>query len=129
MPQPIELPDPDSVADLASVPDVVIYDGQCNFCIRQVRILRRLDIGGKRLAFLSLHDDRVSERYPDLSHDDLMARMYVIDGSGYGSRRQRSGQVSLASATHSLASNAAVAFARHRRPMAMDVQPGSQTTV
>jgi predicted DCC family thiol-disulfide oxidoreductase YuxK len=72
------LPDPNTRAGT----DVVIYDGQCNFCIGQVRNLRRLDIGGNRLTFLSLHDPRVAERYPSLSYDDLMARMYVIDPSG-----------------------------------------------
>ncbi len=73
-----ELPDPDS-ADNA---DVVIFDGQCNFCRSQVENLRRLDRRGDRLAFISLHDPRVAERYPDLDHDDLMAQMYVVDGEG-----------------------------------------------
>ena len=62
--------------------DVVIYDGNCNFCIGQVRNLRRFDCCGGRLSFLSLHDPRVADRYPDLSHQDLMDQMYVIDGSG-----------------------------------------------
>lgn len=70
-----ELPDPDSLTDA----DVVIYDGQCNFCRSQVSKLRRLDCCGNRLSFLSLHDTRVAERYPDLQHDDLMEQMYVID--------------------------------------------------
>ncbi|MEL6106919.1 MAG: DUF393 domain-containing protein [Planctomycetota bacterium] len=62
--------------------DVVIYDGNCNFCIGQVKNLRRFDCCGGRLSYLSLHDPRVAERYSDLSHEDLMAQMYVIDGSG-----------------------------------------------
>jgi predicted DCC family thiol-disulfide oxidoreductase YuxK len=62
--------------------DVVIYDGDCNFCIGQVRQLHRLDWGGQRLAFLSLHDPSIAKRYPDLSHDDMMAQMYVVDSSG-----------------------------------------------
>lgn len=73
-----ELPDPDSVNDV----DVVIYDGQCNFCRSQVKNLRRMDCFGNRLAFLSLHDERVAERYPDLDHDDLLEQMYVIDQQG-----------------------------------------------
>lgn len=73
-----ELPDPDTAPDS----DVVIYDGDCNFCLAQVRNLRRLDFGGKQLSFLSLHDDRVAQRCPELSHDDLMSQMYVIDDSG-----------------------------------------------
>ncbi len=70
------LPDPDAL----TTADVVIYDGECNFCQGQVANLRRFDVGGRHLAFLSLHDPRVAERYPDLSHDELMEQMYVIDG-------------------------------------------------
>jgi predicted DCC family thiol-disulfide oxidoreductase YuxK len=72
------LPDPDQGTDT----DVVIYDGECNFCVGQVSNLRRLDCCGHRLSFLSLHDPRVAERYPDLSQDDLMRQMYVVDRSG-----------------------------------------------
>ena len=72
------LPDPDENPDA----DVVIYDGQCNFCTSQVSNLRRLDWGGSRLTYLSLHDKRVAERYPDLKYDDLMKQMYVVDRDG-----------------------------------------------
>ncbi|TWT82669.1 hypothetical protein CA13_41320 [Planctomycetes bacterium CA13] len=71
-------PDPDSNPDS----DVVIYDGECNFCRSQVRNLQRLDRIGSRLSYISLHDPRVAERYPDLPHDDLMSRMYVVDTRG-----------------------------------------------
>ncbi|WP_047816728.1 thiol-disulfide oxidoreductase DCC family protein [Rhodopirellula islandica] len=70
-----DLPDPDQCPAC----DVVIYDGQCNFCKAGVRSLRRLDWGGNRLAFLSLHDERVQQRYPDLTQEQLMDQMYVID--------------------------------------------------
>jgi len=59
--------------------DVVIYDGDCNFCKAAVNQLRRLDRFGPRLSYLSLHDPRVAERYPNLSYDQLMDQMYVID--------------------------------------------------
>jgi predicted DCC family thiol-disulfide oxidoreductase YuxK len=72
------LPDPDSLSDA----DVVIYDGHCNFCRAQVKNLHRLDLSGNRLAFLSLHDARVADRYPELSHDELMDQMYVVDRQG-----------------------------------------------
>jgi predicted DCC family thiol-disulfide oxidoreductase YuxK len=75
--RPTDLPDPDTLSDS----DVVIYDGECNFCRSQVSNLRRLDCCGKRLSFLSLHDPRVAERYPDLSHDELMEQMFVVDRS------------------------------------------------
>jgi predicted DCC family thiol-disulfide oxidoreductase YuxK len=72
------LPDPDTLVGA----DVVIFDGECRFCRGGVERLRQLDLGGKRLAFLSLHDPRVAQRYPDLTYDDLMSQMYVIDQSG-----------------------------------------------
>lgn len=77
---------PKAQEDLPSVDDfpnadVVIYDGECRFCTKQVRRLHRWD-GHNRLAFISLHDSRVTDRYPDLSHDELMDQMYVIDRQG-----------------------------------------------
>jgi predicted DCC family thiol-disulfide oxidoreductase YuxK len=62
--------------------DVVIYDGHCRFCTAQVKNLARMDPGGRRLAFLSLHDQEVTRRYPDLSYDQLMEQMYVVDRRG-----------------------------------------------
>lgn len=73
-----DLPDPDTQSDA----DVVIFDGQCNFCRAQVTTLRRLDCCGNRLAFLSLHDPRVASRYPELTHEQLMEQMYVVDRRG-----------------------------------------------
>lgn len=61
--------------------DVVIYDGHCRICTSQLRNIERWLAGG-RLSYLSLHDPQVAERCPDLSHDDLMRQMYIIDGQG-----------------------------------------------
>ncbi len=60
---------------------VVIYDGKWHFCQGQIARLRRWD-SANRLTFLSLHDPVVAERYPDLSHDQLMDQMYLIDAKG-----------------------------------------------
>jgi predicted DCC family thiol-disulfide oxidoreductase YuxK len=65
--------------------DVVIFDGHCRFCTGQVQRIHRWD-GGGRLAFLSLHEPVVARRYADLSHDQLMQDMYVVDRQG---RRHR----------------------------------------
>lgn len=75
------LPDPDT----RSHTDVVIFDGECRFCQSQVKNLRRVDLRSS-LSFISLHDARVRQRYPDLTYDDLMDQMYVVakDGSRYG---------------------------------------------
>jgi predicted DCC family thiol-disulfide oxidoreductase YuxK len=61
--------------------DVVIYDGDCRFCTGSVRRIAWFDWGG-RLAFLSLHDPQVAETYGDLTHEQLMEEMYVIDQAG-----------------------------------------------
>jgi len=86
----IQLPDPDGEGgDLQSQrpwkSDVVIYDGECNFCRGQVERLRRWDSGGK-LAYISLHDPRVSMRFPGLTREALMEQMYVVtpQGNQYG---------------------------------------------
>ncbi len=71
LPTPAEIPDA----------EVVIYDGECRFCTGQVRRLHRLD-GRDRLAFVSLHDPLVEERYGDLTHDQLMTELYLVDRNG-----------------------------------------------
>ena len=75
------LPTPEERPDA----DVVIFDGHCRFCTGQVQRLNRWD-GGGRLAFLSLHDPVVAQRYPDLSHDQLMQDMYLVDRQGHRHR-------------------------------------------
>jgi predicted DCC family thiol-disulfide oxidoreductase YuxK len=79
--QLLALPSPEDRPDAS----VVIFDGQCKICRAQIARLARLDRGG-RLAYLSLHDPAVRERYPDLTHDQLMQDMYVVDRKG---RRHR----------------------------------------
>lgn len=77
---------PKAVAPLPSpyerpAADVVIYDGNCRFCTASVRTLAWLD-GGARLAFISLHDPEVAARFADLTHDQLMEEMYLVDRHG-----------------------------------------------
>ena len=71
------LTDPDQAPESI----VVIFDGECRFCQKQVSHLKRFD-KGNRLSFISLHDPRVGERYPNLTHDQLMAQMYVVSSQG-----------------------------------------------
>jgi len=73
----LDLADPDE----RPAADVVVFDGNCRFCQKQVKRLNWFD-SGNRLAFFSLHDPRVTERYPDLSHEQLMAQMYVVSPGG-----------------------------------------------
>lgn len=58
--------------------DLVIYDGQCRFCLASVKWLNWFAGRGK-LAFLSLHDSEVAARFPDLSHEQLLQEMIVVD--------------------------------------------------
>ncbi len=61
--------------------DIVIYDGRCKFCTKQVQRLHRLD-GKNRLAFLSLHDAQVSVLLPDVTYEELMEQMYLVTSDG-----------------------------------------------
>jgi len=61
--------------------DIVIYDGDCRFCQGQVERLHRYD-WLHRLAFVSLHDPVVSDRWSDVTHDALMQEMYVMTPDG-----------------------------------------------
>jgi predicted DCC family thiol-disulfide oxidoreductase YuxK len=61
--------------------DIVIWDGKCNFCLKQVQRLRGF-AGPDRLAYLSLHDPRVAVLCPDLTFEQLMDQMWVITPSG-----------------------------------------------
>jgi len=83
--RPTTLPRPDDRPGA----DVVIFDGECRICSAQIARLSRFDRAGQ-LAFLSLHDPEVAARYPDLSHEALMADMYLVDQAG---RRYRGAEV------------------------------------
>lgn len=72
-------PDPDSEAGQGR--EVLIYDGQCNFCKGSVKYLRALDWTG-RLAYISLHDERVGQRWPELTYDQLMDQIWLVSKSG-----------------------------------------------
>jgi predicted DCC family thiol-disulfide oxidoreductase YuxK len=61
--------------------DIVIYDGQCRFCRASVARLARWD-RGRRLSFMSLHDPQVASRFPQLTYEQLMEEMYLIDRRG-----------------------------------------------
>lgn len=61
--------------------DVVIFDGQCKFCRRQIDRIFRAD-SGDRLSYVSLHDPLVARRWPDLSREQLMNEMTIVDRSG-----------------------------------------------
>jgi predicted DCC family thiol-disulfide oxidoreductase YuxK len=61
--------------------EVVIFDGHCQLCTAQISRLAGWDTRG-RLAYLSLHDAEVAQRYPDLTHEQLMREMVLVDRGG-----------------------------------------------
>jgi predicted DCC family thiol-disulfide oxidoreductase YuxK len=61
--------------------DVVIYDGDCSFCRQQVNRLARWD-GRNRISFISLHDEYVAEHFSDLTHDQMMEQIFVVNRTG-----------------------------------------------
>ncbi len=68
--------------------DLVIYDGNCQFCCSQVERLHWLD-RGSRLSFLSLHDPQVSQFLPEWTHEELMREMLVLPRRGAESDRRQ----------------------------------------
>jgi len=72
-----ELPSPGDLPNAA----VLIYDGDCKFCLRSVAKIHRWD-GADRIAFLPLQDPLVAKAYPDLSQEELMEQMYLVDQQG-----------------------------------------------
>lgn len=80
LPSPIDFPSA----------DLVIFDGECVFCTNQVKNLKKFD-GNHRLAFISLHDEFVRERFPDLSHEQMMEQIYVVPNSKTGYTADRYG--------------------------------------
>lgn len=61
--------------------DVVIFDGNCQFCKSQIERLAKFP-GAGCLSFISLHDSRVQVRYPDLPHEMLMKEIFIVDTKG-----------------------------------------------
>lgn len=64
--------------------DVVIYDGTCGLCRREVQRIRRWDRNG-RFDLLDLHAPDLLNRFPQLSGQDLNAgmRLMMADGRAF----------------------------------------------
>ena len=55
----------------------IIYDGQCGFCMRVLKVVRALDVRGK-LAFHDSHQAETLARFPMLSTVNLDEAMYTV---------------------------------------------------
>jgi predicted DCC family thiol-disulfide oxidoreductase YuxK len=57
---------------------VVIYDGECQLCIRSVALLRRLDVFG-RLAYQNARETfQLPKTLPPIAADKLLEQMHVV---------------------------------------------------
>ena len=63
----------------------VIFDGECGFCLRAIRIGKRLD-WWHRMEWRARLTPGVNERFPQLSQEETQRRMVSIrtDGRAYG---------------------------------------------
>ena len=63
----------------------VIFDGDCGFCQRSIRLGKRLDWLGK-MEWISRLSPGVKERFPQLKDEETQNRMVSIrpDGEAYG---------------------------------------------
>jgi predicted DCC family thiol-disulfide oxidoreductase YuxK len=62
---------------------VVVYDAECRFCIRSLRVLKAFDILG-RITLVPSNEDGLLERFPSLRGADFASAMYAVrDGKAY----------------------------------------------
>ena len=59
----------------------VVYDGECGFCTRTIRILKSLDWLG-RIEWRSRFEPGLVERYPALKSQDTQSRMVSMTPEG-----------------------------------------------
>jgi len=83
--------------------------------------------GGGRLEFLSLHDAEAARRYPDLSHNQLMAQIYVIDIRG----RRHGGHaaLSISPSAQAMAGRAVAASPTDRARLGVALPPSRAPTL
>ncbi len=55
----------------------IIYDGQCGFCIRSLRIVRALDIY-RSFRFHDSHQPETFHRFPELRGANVSDAMYAV---------------------------------------------------
>jgi predicted DCC family thiol-disulfide oxidoreductase YuxK len=70
--------------DASNSPDHswVLYDGDCNFCRSQIRLLKAFD-RTSRLETMALQDPRAQELFSDLTLDEMLSQMWVLSPDGH----------------------------------------------
>jgi predicted DCC family thiol-disulfide oxidoreductase YuxK len=59
---------------------LLIYDGDCNFCLRWVKRWRR--VTGEHVDYVPLQDAILATRYPELAPAELEAAVHLIEPDG-----------------------------------------------
>jgi predicted DCC family thiol-disulfide oxidoreductase YuxK len=60
----------------------IVYDGQCTFCVRALRVARALDVRHVYRFHDATNRAAVEERFPSLRGADLDTAMYVVADGG-----------------------------------------------
>ena len=60
---------------------IVIYDGECAFCRRQISRIRRKDTHGK-FAFVPRQTPGIEDRFPQLAQSDFNTGMRLVATDG-----------------------------------------------
>jgi predicted DCC family thiol-disulfide oxidoreductase YuxK len=60
----------------------IIYDGQCGFCVRSLKVARTSDVRGVFRFHDATDRARVEEQFPALQGVDLDSAMYVVADGG-----------------------------------------------
>jgi predicted DCC family thiol-disulfide oxidoreductase YuxK len=55
----------------------VIYDGQCGFCVRSLKVCRALDVG-RALRFHDSHAPKIRTTFPELKTADFENAMFAV---------------------------------------------------
>ena len=66
----------------ANEPWVVVYDGECSFCLQQIARIRRRDSLG-RFEFLPRQADGLADRFPALADGEFNTGMRLIRPDGH----------------------------------------------
>jgi predicted DCC family thiol-disulfide oxidoreductase YuxK len=60
----------------------ILYDGDCAFCLRSVRILKKLDSFGELQFYNSRDPDGLEKNFPMVKAEDVEEAMVAVTNSG-----------------------------------------------
>lgn len=57
---------------------ILLYDDNCTLCTRFKQSLERLS-GAEQITFVSIHDNEIYEKLPEISKDECQKELHFID--------------------------------------------------